>query len=149
MVEMTGVEPAWTCSQNKWVTVTLHLDFMIFLKVVKNVVKPIFDRFFHQAKAPWICMVREVVRKIASQSFLQGLCSQKPRPTNWSTPRFFIFSQSGQKCGQTDFWPHFSWGKSAVNLYGWRGYAENGSARSYAKSMLPNFARYQLRHTPK
>lgn len=29
MVEMTGVEPAWTCSQSKRVTVTLHLDIKI------------------------------------------------------------------------------------------------------------------------
>ena len=29
MVEMTGVEPAWTWTQNKWVAVTLHLDIKI------------------------------------------------------------------------------------------------------------------------
>ena len=29
MVEMTGVKPAWTCTQNKWVIVTLHLDIKI------------------------------------------------------------------------------------------------------------------------
>ena len=29
MVEMTGVEPAWTCSQSKRVTVTLHLDIKL------------------------------------------------------------------------------------------------------------------------
>ena len=33
MVGMTGVEPAWTCSQNKWVTVTLHPDSYLIVVV--------------------------------------------------------------------------------------------------------------------
>ncbi len=53
------------------------------------------------------------------------------------------FGESGQVCGQRDFWPRFPPDEIALTVQCQRQYATNGSTKRSEGSMLPNAALYQ------